>query len=120
MPKSISNNAVVPEATLSSGNVFADMGLPNADELLLKAGLAMEINGIIHERKLTQTAAAGVLGLHQPEVSLLSRGRLQDFSIERLVRCLRALDASVEFRVQRNISKPPPAKPRKRSKRIAA
>jgi predicted XRE-type DNA-binding protein len=79
--------------------VFADMGLENAGELALKAGLARQINARLEERHLTQAQAARLLGLHQPEISLLRRGRLGAFAIERLVRCLGALDMRVELRV---------------------
>jgi predicted XRE-type DNA-binding protein len=79
--------------------VFADMGLENAAELELKADLIRQINAGLEARHLTQAQATGLLGLHQPEVSLLRRGRLCAFGIERLIRCLGALDMEVELRV---------------------
>jgi predicted XRE-type DNA-binding protein len=71
--------------TVSSGNVFADLGLRNAEELLAKAELAQKITAIIERRRLTQAQAAEVLGVDQPKVSALKRGRLSSFSIERLM-----------------------------------
>jgi predicted XRE-type DNA-binding protein len=81
----------------SSGNVFADLGLPDADELLLKAGLARQITVILQERGLTQAEAARVLGTQQPKVSQLVRGALGGFSLERLIRYLNALGRDVEI-----------------------
>ncbi len=87
------------EVYSSSGNVFADLGLPNADELLIKAQLADQISDLISERNLTQIEAAKILGLDQPKVSALMRGRLAGFSTERLFRLLNALGQDVEIRV---------------------
>jgi predicted XRE-type DNA-binding protein len=70
----------------SGGNVFADLGLPDADERLTKAELANEICCLIRSAKLTQTQAARRLGVDQPKVSALMRGQLKEFSIERLIR----------------------------------
>ena len=89
------------EFTRSSGNVFADLELPEPEELLAKAGLANQICTIIEERGLTQTQAAQVLGITQPNVSLLMRGRLAGFSMERLVRFLLLLECDVEIIVKR-------------------
>ena len=75
----------------SSGNVFADLGLRNPPEALAKAQLARRICALLGERGLTQAQAAAVLGLDQPKVSALMRGKLQGFSVERLFRCLKAL-----------------------------
>jgi predicted XRE-type DNA-binding protein len=83
----------------SSGNVFADLRLPNADELLIKAELVHQISEIISERKLTQIEAAEILGIDQPKVSSLVRGKLSGFSTERLFRFLNALGSSVEIHV---------------------
>src|SRR5689334_9074677 len=68
------------------GNVFADLGLPDADDRLAKAELAHEICGLIRSAKLTQVQAAQRLGIDQPKVSALMCGRLKEFSIERLIR----------------------------------
>jgi predicted XRE-type DNA-binding protein len=81
----------------SSGNVFADLGLPDADELLLKAGLAHQISVILEERGLTQAEAAHTLGTQQPRISQLVRGSLGGFSLERLIRFLNALGRDVEI-----------------------
>jgi predicted XRE-type DNA-binding protein len=86
--------------TESSGNVFADLGLPDADELLAKADLAIQISRIIEERGLTQVEAAALLGVDQPKVSALARGRLEGFSMERLYRFLNALGQDVEIVVR--------------------
>ena len=83
----------------SSGNVFEDMGLPNAEERLAKAELARIIRKVIRDRKLTQRKAAALLGVAQPDVSDLVRGRLSRFSMERLERFLNALDMDVQIRV---------------------
>jgi predicted XRE-type DNA-binding protein len=88
------------EVKVSSGNVFADLGFANPEEELLKAKLIREIRGIIKRRKLTQTKAAAVLGLKQPDVSALVTGRIGKFSIDRLVRCLDRLDYKVEVVVR--------------------
>jgi predicted XRE-type DNA-binding protein len=89
------------EFTRSGGNVFADLGLPEPEELLAKAGLTHQICTIIEERGLTQNQAAQVLGITQPKVSLLTRGRLAGFSMERLVRFLLLLKCDVEITVKR-------------------
>ncbi len=85
----------------SSGNVFADVGLPDADDLLVKAQLARRIGEIIKGRHLTQAEAGKVLGATQPIVSNLLNGQLHGFSLERLVRFLNALDRDVEIIVKR-------------------
>ena len=84
-----------------SGNVFADLGLPDAEELESKAQLAYRIAEIIRGRHLTQAEAANVLGATQPIVSNLMNGQLHGFSLERLVRFLNALDRDVEIIVKR-------------------
>ena len=68
--------------TRSSGNVFADLGLPDAEDLLAKANLALHIRRTIEARKLTQTQAATLLGIDQPKVSSIINGRLEGFSTE--------------------------------------
>ena len=90
--------------TPSSGNVFADMGLEDADELLIKADLAISIAAIIKQRGLSQTAAATVLAIDQPKVSRLVRGDLYGFSIDQLIRLLGALGQKVRLTIE-------PAKP---------
>ena len=87
-------------AERSSGNVFADIGLPDADEVLAKAELARQIGDIIARRRLTQATAARLLGVDQPKVSALLHGRLAGFSVERLVRFLNALGQDVNIVVR--------------------
>lgn len=81
----------------SSGNVFADIGFPNPEEHLAKAEIAFHICQILRARKLTQVAAAKILGIKQPHVSALMKGHLDGFSAERLFRFLNKLDKSVEI-----------------------
>jgi predicted XRE-type DNA-binding protein len=83
----------------SSGNVFADLGLPNPEEMLAKAELAIKIAEILRQRRLTQVQAAEVLGVDQPKVSALIRGRLSGFSIERLLRFLLLLGTDVSITI---------------------
>lgn len=85
-----------------SGNVFADLGFSNPDLALAKAELAQRIRELIEERKLTQTKAAKLLGLDQPKVSALVRGRVEGYSIDRLFRFLNALGQRVEISVRPN------------------
>ncbi|MFP3942816.1 MAG: helix-turn-helix domain-containing protein [Alphaproteobacteria bacterium] len=87
----------LPPHDVSSGNVFDDLGFENPPEELLKAALSHEITRLIRARGLTQKEAGAVLGLHQPEVSALMRGMTGQFSIERLFRCLMALDRDIEI-----------------------
>jgi predicted XRE-type DNA-binding protein len=87
-------------AEKSSGNVFADLGLPNPEDRLAKAELARRISVIISEQHLTQLEAAAVLGIDQPKVSALVRGRLGGFSLERLLRFLNVLGRDVEIVVK--------------------
>ena len=91
-----------PESAVeeSSGNVFADLGYPNAEEALAKSRLAQRIAEVIEKRALTQVQAASVLGIDQPKVSKLLRGQLRDFSTDRLFRFLNALDQDVEIVVR--------------------
>ncbi len=80
-----------------SGNVFADMGLPDADELLLKAQIMQAINSEIKRRGLTQAAAGKLVGLAQPDLSRIATGRDPRFSTERLFAVLRNLGCDVEI-----------------------
>jgi predicted XRE-type DNA-binding protein len=86
--------------TKSSGNVFADLRLPDAEEALAKAELARRICQLVRERGLTQVEAARALGLDQPKVSALMRGKLKGFSVGRLFRCLNALGQEIEIVVR--------------------
>lgn len=89
------------EFTPSSGNVFADLNLSGADDLLAKAELAAKIIEEIQRRRLTQSQAASILGIDQPKVSALKQGKLSGFSIERLMRFLLLLGRDVEITVKR-------------------
>ncbi len=82
-----------------SGNVFADLGYPDARERTLKVQLAMEVNRLLKARGTKQAAAAAVLGILQPHVSDLARYRLDRFSVERLMGFLVALGRDVEIRI---------------------
>jgi predicted XRE-type DNA-binding protein len=86
-----------------SGNVFTDLGLPNPDLALAKAELVQRIRSLIAERKLTQTKAAALLGLDQPKVSALVRGRVEGYSVDRLFRFLNALGQRVEISVRPSV-----------------
>jgi predicted XRE-type DNA-binding protein len=85
--------------TSSGGNVFADLELPEAEDLLAKTNLALHIRRVIEARKLTQARAADLLGIDQPKVSLIINGQLDGFSTERLMRFLNDLGCDVEISV---------------------
>ena len=87
------------KAIAGSGNIFADMGLPNAKQELLKAQLTLQIYSIIKDRRLTQAEAAKILGIQQPRVSSLARNHSGDFSVGRLIEFLTALGQDVEITV---------------------
>jgi predicted XRE-type DNA-binding protein len=93
-------NKAVLDFEESSGNVFADIGIPNAEEYLAKAKLAHQINHIIEARHLTQIEAAKLLGIDQPKISALACGRLSGFSIERLFKFLRILNQDIVIMVK--------------------
>lgn len=84
-----------------SGNVFADLGRADADAHQLKADLVTRIDEIIRRRRLTQTQAAELLGLSQPDVSRLLRGSFREYSIERLLRLLMALGRDVDIVIRK-------------------
>lgn len=86
--------------TVGSGNVFRDLGLKNPEELLAKAKLAARIVQILEERQLSQTQAAKLLSVDQPKVSQIYRGRLDDFSLERLMRFLTALHRDIRIVIE--------------------
>ncbi len=85
----------------SSGNVFSDLGVRDADEKQTRVRLAVAINQIIEARRLSQTAAARVLDINQPKVSALVNYRLEGFSVERLMHFLNALDRDVEIVIRK-------------------
>lgn len=94
--------AAAPEIRIerSSGNVFADLGLPDAAELDTKVRLAVAINDRISGRHLSQAKAAGLLGVNQPKISALKNYRLEGFSVERLMTFLTALGSDIEIRIR--------------------
>lgn len=91
----------------SSGNIFADLGRPDAESHLLKAEVVAEIYRLATERKLTQERVGKLLGISQPEVSRLFKGHFREYSVERLIGFLTAFDRDVEIVV----------KPHRRTKR---
>ncbi len=88
------------EQETSTGNVFADLGVDNAAEHMIKAGLVAKIAGIIEHRKLSQSATAELLGIDQPKVSAILSGHFRGYSVERLMRFLVALRHDVEIVVK--------------------
>jgi predicted XRE-type DNA-binding protein len=90
----------LPEFEESSGNVFADLGLENADELLLKANIVNEIARLIKLKKLTQAKAAILTGTAQPDLSNLLRGKTRGFSVERLLLMLTTFGRDVDVVVR--------------------
>lgn len=91
--------------SVSGGNVFADMGLQDADTHLVKAQLVGEIAETIRQAKLSQNEAAERMGLSQPDVSKMLRGQFRPMSIERLMVCLVALGKGVKISVDAKVSR---------------
>ncbi len=87
----------VPAHEIGSGNIFADLGLPNAEEHQLKAALVVQLSRLIKERKLSQVDAARLLGIKQPDRSKILRGHYRGYSVARLMRMLTAFDQDVEI-----------------------
>src|SRR5271165_4335112 len=85
---------------IGSRNVFQDIGIPNAEEHLVKAQLVFKIDTIMKERRLKQVEAAKLFGVRQPDVSKMLRGEFRQFSVERLLRFLVALDQDVQIVVK--------------------
>jgi predicted XRE-type DNA-binding protein len=100
------NAAVVP----SSGNVFADLGMADADERQTKVRRAFAINRILEQRRLSQAEAALKLGVNQPKVSALSNYRLGGFSVERMMHFLNAPGRDVEIVIRNKPSSRRPAR----------
>jgi predicted XRE-type DNA-binding protein len=86
------------EVTLGSGNVFADLGLPNADKLLVKSGLVIEITRAIRQLGITQEEAAKRMGITQPKVSGMLRGDFSNLSERKLMDCLNRLGYDIEIK----------------------
>ena len=89
------------EFEAGSGNVFADLGLPNPEERQVKAALMRAINHEIKRRSLNQSRAAELIGLAQPDISRISRGQGRTFSVERLLEALKKLEVDVEIAMHR-------------------
>jgi len=92
----------LPDHKASCGNVFADAGMENANEHLLKARLVSRIQDQIDIRKINQTKASHLMGLAQPDLSNILNGRFRGFSVERLMRCLSSLDCEIEIVIRRD------------------
>lgn len=95
--------------TISSGNIFADLGFPDAEERMAKVNLAYQINTLIKRKKLTQKQAAELLDIDQSKISDLAIGKLSGFSLESLFRFLTILGQDVIINIA----------PKARSKKIA-
>lgn len=85
----------------SCGNIYADLGRPNAAEMLVKAELVVKIMEETDRRRLTQMQAAELLGIDQPKISALRRGHFKGFSIERLLKFLLLLDFDIEINIKK-------------------
>lgn len=88
------------EVEAGSGNVFADLALPDADKLKIKSGLTIEITKAIHRLRLTQSEAAKRMGISQPKVSALLRGEFSNLSERKLMDCLNRLGYDIEIKVK--------------------
>ena len=86
--------------TRGSGNVFADLGLPNPEEHQLKASVVMLIGRVMEQHGLSQTAAAARMGISQPDLSKLLRGGFRGFTLERLLSCAKAIGVDFEIRAK--------------------
>ena len=87
---------------MGSGNIFADLGLPDADAHFLKAQIVSEIYRLTNERKLTQAGAGKRMGISQPEVSRMFKGHFREYSIDRLMEFLTRFDRDIEIVVKRH------------------
>lgn len=96
------------EVFVGSGNVFKDLGYSNPEESQAKADLSRQIHQVILNRKLTQKEAAEVMGIDQPKVSDIVRGKLSKYTIDRLIRFLRLLGRDIEIRVKRHSKRSEP------------
>ena len=88
------------EIEMGSGNVFADLGLPEADKLKIKSGLVVEITKAIRRLKLTQKAAADKMGISQPKVSAMLHGDFSNLSERKLMDCLNRLGYDIEIKLK--------------------
>jgi predicted XRE-type DNA-binding protein len=99
-PKPKETSKRVAYVTDGSGNLFADLGLPNPEQELLKAQLTLQIYTILKDSGMTQVEIAKILGVRQPQVSLLMRNRAGNFSVGRLMEFLTALRQDVKISVR--------------------
>ena len=90
----------LPAHTRGSGNIFADLGLPNAEEHQLKAALVVQLKRLMAEREITQTEAAKMVDMKQPDLSKVLRGHFKLVSVEKLMRMLTAFDQDVEITIK--------------------
>jgi predicted XRE-type DNA-binding protein len=88
------------EVEMGCGNVFADLGLPDADKLKIKSGLVIEITRAMRSQNLTQKAAAERMGIPQPKVSAMLRGDFANLSERKLMDCLTRLGYDIEIKVR--------------------
>ncbi len=98
------------KVTTSSGNVFADIGLPNPEELSVKANLVVNLQRLMKLHKLTQTEVAGRVGVDQPTVSKILRGKLDLVSVEKLLEWHAALNQEISISIQDKFTRRPAQK----------
>ena len=98
MTKIGTHEPVVVEA--SSGNIFADLGLPDAEETQLKSQIVIVLHRLIKARQLTQSTAAKLIGIGQPDLSHILRGQFRGWSVERLMRMLTVFEQDIEITVR--------------------
>lgn len=96
----MSTKKKLPAHSRGTGNIFADLGLPNAEEHQLKAALVVQLKRLMEERESTQTDAAKLVEMKQPDLSKLLRGHFKLVSVEKLMRMLTAFDQDVEITVK--------------------
>jgi predicted XRE-type DNA-binding protein len=101
MARTTVSKSSTTEITRGSGNIFADLGMPDAEERQTKLRLAYALNAVIDRTRLSQAAAAARLGLNQPKVSALRNYKLDGFSVERLMTLLTTLDQDVEIVIRK-------------------
>ena len=116
MAKQRAKNLKAEPIVRGSGNVFADLEFPDAEERQTKLRLAYALNTVIDAQRLTQDEAAKRLGLNQPKVSALRNYKIEGFSVERLMTLLTALDRDIEIVIR----KKPKSRPAARISVVAA
>ncbi|HEY3282709.1 MAG TPA: helix-turn-helix transcriptional regulator [Armatimonadota bacterium] len=99
MPRTTKDQWKGPQVQDSCGIIYEDLGLPNAEDLLAKTDLAIRIKELIQQRGMTQAQAAERMGVAQPDVSNIVRGKLESFGLERLITCVVALGQEVQLRM---------------------